>query len=120
MEVIGGNDIKDLELVAIEFNTEKYSFRAFFSYKNSVRPVFAVVINYYQSTTGIWKSFVSLQEPYNYMINADIYEKLRSELQEISNGFIKQYKKGAKINEEINHIISSHHGFNVSDRYIGW
>ena len=106
MELIEGNDFKFLKLVAVEFNIEKNSFRAFFSYKNSSKPILAVVINYYKCRNNVWKSFVSLQEPYNYMIAIQTYNKLQSKLQKIANSFLEQYNKGAEIEEEPNHFIS--------------
>jgi len=111
MEIITKDDVKNVELVAVEFNIKTCSFRAFFSYGNSTTPVFAIKISYYQSTTGTWNSFADIQEPGDYMVTADLYEELRAELQEVSNDFMKQYKKGAEINEKVNHIISNYRGF---------
>ena len=113
MEIIEESGMKFLELVAAEFNIEKGSFRAFFSYKNSAKPVFAIVITYYHSTMGTWKSFVSLQEPYKYMVNPAVYGKLHNKLQKFSDEFMRHYKKGIKIDEDVNHIISKSLAFDV-------
>jgi len=111
MEIITKDDVKNIELVAAEFNIKACSFRAFFSYENSATPVFAIKISYYQSTTDIWRSFADIQEPGDYMVTADVYEKLRNKLQEVSNNFVKQYKKGAEIDEKISHTVSNRSSF---------
>ena len=113
MEIIGESDMKFIELVAAEFNIEKNSFRAFFSYKNSTKPVFAIVITYYNSAIGTWKSFVSLQEPYKYMVNPTVYTKLYKKLQKFSNEFMRYHKVGTKIDEDVNHVISKSLAFNA-------
>ena len=106
-ELLEENDIKFIELVAAEFNEEKSSFRAFFSYRNGTKPAFALAIHYYRKPKGGWKSFVSLQEPYNFMLTSVVYEELRKRLQGVANSLMKYYNKGAKIDEETNHIISN-------------
>ena len=113
MEIIAESDMKFVELIAVEFDINACSFRAFFSYKNSTTPVFAIRISYYQARDGIWKSFADIQEPRDCLVTATIYEKLRAKLQKISNSFIEQYKKGAKVDEKINHVISHHYHSSV-------
>ena len=113
MKIIGESDMKFLELVAAEFNIEKGSFRAFFSYKSSAKPVFAIIITYYHSAMGTWKSFVSLQEPYKYMVNPTVYAKLHRKLQKFSNEFMRYHKRGIKIDEDVNHVISKSIAFNA-------
>jgi len=36
---------------------------------------------------------------------------LKTKLQKASNNFMKQYKKGARMDEKINHIIFDYNGF---------
>ena len=113
MEIIEESDMEFLEIVAAEFNIEKNSFRAFFSYKNSTKPVFAIVITYYNSVIGTWRSFVSLQEPYKYMVNPTVYTKLYKKLQKFSNEFMRYHKVGTKIDEDVNHVISKSIAFDA-------
>ena len=113
MEIITENDMKSVEIIAVEFDINACSFRAFFSYENSAAPVFAIKISYYQSKDSTWRSFADIQEPGDCLVTATVYEKLRAKLQKISNNFIEQYKKGAKIDEEVSHIISHHYHSSV-------
>lgn len=113
MELIEENDMEFIKLVAAEFSIERSSFRAFFSYRNGIRPAFALVINYYRSPKGMWKSFITLQEPYDFIVTPVVYEKLRNKLQIVANGFVKMYNKGAEIDAEVDHVISTHSSFGV-------
>jgi uncharacterized membrane protein len=75
------------------FNTQKKRFSISFSYKNSSIVAIKIDINYYLAADGQWLNFIELIELHNYFIMGKASDKLKYDIEELTNSFMNRFSK---------------------------